>query len=1069
MEFSRPSGYRFVFAGMNLRTQSDALPPDKYSAAVNVRSIGQQSVQTRPGYTAQFTAAAAQPITDIRAYAALGTDNNPRFLVRDSQNHLILDNGVTNATLAGTTGSGVSMIPFRPGASPQAWMYCAGLGDYQKLSAPDSNNLVTAQKVGIAEPQIQLEAAPQDPQIIYSTGLAASWTPSAGAGALSDANLLTDTATAIFVDPVLSTRYSVQVVSTVSYVVGQLLTFAKSGGGTFVVAVQEVLPAVSTANITIAAIRYASGSTGACVIVPTQMPAGQSDPADDSLSALRRGALVRLNSAETVLVLSVTHGPAGTICFECSTSGTFSTGQSIAGIPAVLVDNIDNTVVGQAITSPVINGTITYGTYSNGNFATALTPPANFFENVFVNGAIPQLDDYFHVLVNIGDVTKIVSVKIVFNVGTVVDFVTAVYSYTVTGAALLANGQTGITVIAFPVSALVPSLGTQINSLAGCNGIAIIVNVSATVSFQFGSVWLGGAGQLDIGTDGVAYQYRIVPRSTLTGAKGNPSPVMRYGVRPRRQNVKVPLPTVAAALPASDAQVDVWDVYRFGGTVTSYRYIGSGAPNTNFIDQFSDGAATAGNPVEVDNFEPWPTVGLPFSVTSSVATIAVTGNQIVISAYVGAWPTEIPRWLPGTLITIGGLTTYTLRARPTSLSGTSYLFPIEENGGASSAAASFAVAEPVVGRQPVPYMWGPDAYGVTWAVGDALRPGTVYFSKAFAPDSAPEKNTVELCPPSEPLLGGSILNGVSLVSSTKRWWAMYPSFGNPASPYSQIEQNVGRGLVAPYGQCSDGAAIYFWAKDCIAVHSGGPFKSLTDEDLYPLFPHEGVSAANIVRNGATFYAPDYSRAATFRLARVGVYLFADYQDSTGTPRTLVLDLRSGGWSADAYADAIRVHYAPEQQEGTLLTNTAVYPLLVMADSAGNVWKETRLSNDNATGIACLLGTFEFNGGDERAQPQWGDLYLDCLAASAVSATPVSLGAAVTSATVIAANAARQFTPVSLGGRAQLKFLGLQLSWTDNFASQSTASKLYVWQPSLVKQPEIAQDRIGDWVGSLMGA
>jgi hypothetical protein len=369
----------------------------------------------------------------------------------------------------------------------------------------------------------------------------------------------------------------------------------------------------------------------------------------------------------------------------------------------------------------------------------------------------------------------------------------------------------------------------------------------------------------------------------------------------------------------------------------------------------------------------------------------------------------------------------------------------------------------------VPYLWGPDAYGVVWAVGDALRPGVVYFAKAYVPDSAPETNTVELCPPSEPLIGGSILNGVSLVSSTKRWWAMYPSFGNPAAPYSQIESNVGRGLVSPYGHCTDGAAIFFWAKDCIAVHSGGPYKSLTDDDLYPLFEHEGVTPINIVRNGITFYAPDYSRAATFRLARAGVYLFADYQDSTGTPRTLVCDLRSGGWSSDAYADAVKVHYAPEQQEGTLLTNTALYPLLVMADSAGKVWKESDLHNDNATAISCLIGTFEFNGGDERAQPQWGDLYLDCLAGAAISATPIALNAAVTSATVITASASRQFAPISLGGRVQLKFLGIQMAWTDDFTVQSVASKLFVWQPSWVAQPESSQDRIGDWTGSLMGA
>jgi hypothetical protein len=1032
-EYNRPpQGWRFEFAGVCLRDVPDALTPNKYSAAKNIRASAKQGVQTRPGYVSLFNTGAAA-VTDLRAYAALGTDNLPRFLARDTGNAIYLDTGALIATLTGVAGSGVSMLPFRPAQSPQAWMYVSSLEDYRKFSAPDAGGAVVAQKVGIAEPlsttipTLVVEAAPLGPTCTDFTGVYTGWTAGGTASGISAVNLFTDTAGTVLTDPALSTRKSVKVVYVGLYMVGMEVIFAAINQ----YQVQAVLPACAAAIIT--NVLYYVGSSGPCQITLST----------DISGSLQRGSIVHLvqgGNNEDVLVLSAIKGPGNTCAFECSTAATY-TGGTVSGVGAIVVDGAP--VAAQAITSPTIHSNMTAGI---GYISQTLA------SNPF---AAYSQDDYVHVLLLLNNIAAISKVDIIFNTGNTggaPDYVTSTLTYSVTGAALadvLVAGD--LAQISFPVSALTDFAGMP----ASVNGIRISVTSTDWTTLVVGSVWMGGKGGPDIGETGIPYKYRVVPRSSLTGAKGNASAPMRYAVSPRRQQVKLVLPSAAY-----DSQIDTWDIYRYGGSVTSYRYLGSVPSSAStYIDDLFDDAVLGGTLLETDNFEPWPSIDAPFRPTSPAVTISGT---FITVAWTGTWPVTILRWLPGTLLAVGGVGVFTLRARPLNVNSTTYMFEVTECGGYSTGGSYFIVSEPIVARQPVPYAWGPNEQGDVFAVGDTLRPGTVYFAKSYQPDSAPDSYNLDLTPPSEPLLGGTCLRGVSLVASTQRWWALYPAF-TTAQRYNAIEQSIGRGLVSPYGHCSDGQRIYFWAKDGIVATEGGSFQSLTDADLYPLFPHEGVTGANITRNGVTFYAPDYKRAATFRLAVAQGFLYADYQDSTGTPRTLVCDLRTGGWQPDIYGDPIRVHYAVEQQEGTLGTGApALYPMVVLADTAGKVYKQQDLANDDGMAIACLVATFEWDGGDPRSQPQWGDLYLDCLPITPVTATPMSLSAAVGAATVVAAAATRTFSPISAAGGVLKKFLGLQLAWTDDFTTQSAPTALYLWQPSLVPKPETTKDRFGDW-------
>lgn len=1127
-DFSRPSGFPFTFGGINLRTSPESIKPTQYASAKNIRADSETAIRTRPGYALVVLSKAAEPILDLRAYSTLGTDNLPRLLAYDDHGHVLLDDGISKGTMVAPFGQGACMVPFRPNQSPESWMYISTLGDYQKFSAPDAGNTVLTAKVGIAEPPAQLEYAPVAPAYTDFSSNAAGWTPTGTAGATSDQTRSTDTTIAIFADPVISTRYSVQVATTIPYHVGELLLFTKSTGGTIQAVVQEVIPPIPTgASLTIKAIRYAAGVAGRCTIVPSQIITG----------SLKRGSLVNLKATEVVLVLDIATGPDGSQCFECVTTGTFAPGDVIDGVPAIIVDGITAVCVGQNILAGCVQSAITTGI---GLLDQAVNP---FNDQLGASAKLPQSDDYIHLSLYISDYTLVTEIKLLFDIDTTThDFQhNALYysvavdplaksaankatheqaiadqaqidainqqlaGYSEKAQELLSVGYPGMpaeaylayieslknsqlaidyaigesrinqiqstsgqsaagyaqwTEILIPISALTRIGGDLTRTIVNCYGVRVYVNCTAAVTLKIGSLWVGGSGQPDVGNNNADYHYMAIPRS-VTGATGNPTPLARYGVRPRRQQVTVNLPSSAY-----DGQIAYWDLYRYGGTVTSWRYIGTAlAGSLTFTDNYFDSAALSGKEIQLDNYEPWPSVDKPYTVASGGGvTITVVGTFITISGPT-TWPASILRWLPGTFITLNSQKTYTLRARPTKISDTSYFFELIECAN-YGAATSFTVNEPLVACQRAPYMWGSDEYGEIFAVGDALRPGSVYFCKPNNPDSARDRDNLELCPPSEPLIGGEVIRGVSLVASTKRWWALYPNF-DTTSPnrYTKIEQSVGRPLISPYGHCSDGQTIYFWTKDCIAATSGGQYKSLTDADLYTLFPHEGVPGASITRNGAVYYAPDYKRAATFRLSVANKVLYADYTDVNGVHRTLVCNLTTGAWSTDVYHDEITVHYAAEQQTGTLLTSATLYSVVFMGDMAGNIWKQVDFHNDNLSPIECLVASFEWDGADQRGNDLWGDQYLVSIPNSAITATPVYLGAAANAPTVIPASPNRSFAPISIGGGALLNYLGIQLAWTDDFTLISVPTQLLFWQPSLIQQVETTMDRFGDWDNS----
>lgn len=1086
MDYTRDrEGFRFLFSGMKTSARPDSLPPGKYPLAVNIRAYSDGHVQSRPGLAQLFQstpAATGYPFLDMRAYSVLST-TIARILAYDDNSRVWLDNGVQVGTLTGGTAPfGAAMIPFRPNASPNPWMYVANGSDYQKFSQPSTLNVVTAQKVGIAEPQ----SSPDAGMSFYNIGViwentALTHAGTAGVNANSLTSRVNDTVVSVFLHPGTTAEWSLQVASSVAYQKAQIIGISGGGGGAFVI--DDVFTPLPT-NTTISGIRYFVGTTGRCIVVPANIGgkkfnnSPQSIYTQNLLFALRRGALIKIGG-EVCLVWSVSTGPDGTLSIETSTIGAHTTADLLTAVPAIQVST----------GAPLAAATITDGGGSYQVTAGIGTETAAVPSNPFnLAGVSFQPDDYISFGLNVDNLTNMTEMKILLDVGDG-SFTQNFYYYVVrpsdvqagianvvtqlgiaqtvaqrsqidqeidaineqagglgiSSGTQLTPGSSQWSQIVIPISALTRVGNDQTRTLQNIGNIQFLWNAAGTINVITGWVQVFGGFSPDVGDAGAPYQYRVRPRSSLTGVVGNPSPATRYGISPRRQQVTLSLPSAAY-----DSQIDTWDIFRYGGSVTSWRFIGyTPSSNTTFIDNFDDAAATAGDALDFDNFEPWPTIGFP--VLGTAQKVNGTAVTIFVPASTQLLTEAFNKFLPGTLVQLGGLNVYTLRSRPVSLGGNIYLLELIENAGVGANIA-YLIQEPILGNQVQPYMWGPDASGTVFACGDVFRPGTISFAKNYSPDSVPDSFNQEITPPTEPLVGGETIDGLSFAASPERWWALYPQPENVAQRYSVVQQPFTRGLAAPYGHCNDGGALYWWAKDGIYHSQKG---SLTD-DLYNLFPHEGIPGENITYNGVTIFAPDYTRANTFRLTYSLGYLYAIYQDSTGTYRSLTLDVKRGAWCVDQYVNPVTAAYHLEQtpQANSAVTLFAPFVGPPAGSQFAIVAQQTQLVNDITAPIVVSLATNEFDGGDVRAPKQWGDFFVDLLpaAAAGVTVTPMSLGIGVNFPTVIPANATRQRLPISTGVTATSDFMGLMLQWTDDYAHQATATRVNIWQPSYIIQP-----------------
>jgi hypothetical protein len=402
-------------------------------------------------------------------------------------------------------------------------------------------------------------------------------------------------------------------------------------------------------------------------------------------------------------------------------------------------------------------------------------------------------------------------------------------------------------------------------------------------------------------------------RSSLTGAQSNPSPTTTPET--------TPVLASTVSLPYSpDPQVDKVDYYRQDGGLPNFTYVGTG-PNTNpptpITDALTDLEAAGNQQMTFTDYEPAPSIDLPNSGTCNVS-----GG--VITAIAGTFNT---RWLPGTVILIGSPTQlpYTFISRPTSES------QVTIPGVPDGTDLVWNIAEPQLANQPLPYVFGPtDNINYVFGMGDPGRPGTIYWCSGSDLDAWPDTNQFDVTDPSEALVNGAMSGGRAVFFSIKRGWVMTPNFfnalanvtGTSGSTWTAEDASISRGLYIP--RClvvQGGGKVFFRVDDGIHYSPKGVGSvSITDDDLYPLFVHEGSTPQPVTRNGVTIYPPDDTKPERQKFSQQGPYLYYDYIGTDGNPHTLVYDTEHMGWVWDAYTPAATIHASNqgESQQGVLV-------------------------------------------------------------------------------------------------------------------------------------------------------
>ena len=433
------------------------------------------------------------------------------------------------------------------------------------------------------------------------------------------------------------------------------------------------------------------------------------------------------------------------------------------------------------------------------------------------------------------------------------------------------------------------------------------------------------------------------------------------------------------------------------------------------------------------------------------------------------------RWLPGTIILIqqpgsNSSVAYVLYNRPEDPTHlTAYTTVTSSTGfisfGFPPAGTDLAwqIAEPDLAAQPSPVIWGPtpDNAGSFYFGLDPNNPGDLVWSLGNNFDSSSDSNRMYVTSPSEMLMNGTVTSELSTVFSTDRFWLIYPNFsdavaavtGTLGQQWSLVQSASTRGLYMRYAIGALGSLIAWRAKDGIFVSQGGGPEQEISTQIFNLFPHSGQSPHSVVIGSYTVYPPDDTKPDAQTVTIIPGYIFYDYQDTTGTPRTLVYDMEAKGWSVDAYTPNVNCHAWAIGDVDQILLGCADGTVRAL-DSAG-----TEAST-------AVISTPCINTGDARAQKRLGDVFFK---ATVTASNPVSLALYANRY----ATALSGFSPTSLTGTGALSSyvvdftsgigndlidVAAQMSWP-----VGSGNILEWWEPSWTQLlPDSINDRPTEW-------
>jgi len=271
-----------------------------------------------------------------------------------------------------------------------------------------------------------------------------------------------------------------------------------------------------------------------------------------------------------------------------------------------------------------------------------------------------------------------------------------------------------------------------------------------------------------------------------------------------------------------------------------------------------------------------------------------------------------------------------------------------------------ASGNPVL-AQPLPTIWGP-IQDVIFGCGDPYRKGHLYWSKPTEVDHWPAANNVEVCSPSEELMGGIGVSGISLVFSRERMYTAIINLSD-AGIVNITPTACQHGLVSKRGLCITPLGVAFVSKDGIYITGGGSEQNITDELLRSLFHGEA-------KNG---YLPiDYptvvpDRSRQIRLICHDNELWFQYADTAGTNQIFIYSLLFKYWRHYQFATMPREIYSVE---------AAPNSFLIIGNQVGKGFTHNGTTDDGvAITATCRTGALDQQL--PRVDKAYGDHLIDC--------------------------------------------------------------------------------------------
>lgn len=591
-----------------------------------------------------------------------------------------------------------------------------------------------------------------------------------------------------------------------------------------------------------------------------------------------------------------------------------------------------------------------------------------------------------------------------------------------------------------------------------------------------------------------SYQWIFAYRNKFTGARSNPSAATRVtlatpalALAAQKGSMVLPATPIDPQTGAADTNV-VIDIYRFGGTINDWRYVGTDSTGATFIDNLADASIlTSPTPPEItdpvtgatrfNTFRPFIYQdNAVYSINNGTVSVEGKGTYIITAASGAGDPLFNLNWLPGSVISINFNAWTIYQVRSTTV------IEIVEDGAGNIPAGTYPWATltgTLTAGGAMPHIWGPYGTGQGGAFifgcgGANFDAGTLYWTNGNDPDGTDIVNSLVVTSPSEPLRGGCVYDGTPFVWSTERMFRIYP--GTIPGQFTVQEIPGSKGLWAEFSLTvqSNGISdqsVSWVGKDGIYDWStSNGLQCLTDRDLYAYFPHDNQPGTSLATLFPFFTQTPPITALSFTTANMKFHRLCWYQGelfydsvsvTTGTNvyTTFVFDNKQiKGWvSADQYhndtssAGAVPVCRGIEIAASNM--KVGVGPIVL--DYTG--------TNDAGNTLSCRLITRQDNLGDARIQKLYGDYLFDSSAgnvAGGILVTPlINLGAtSLTAQTVVDATRTQNVYATSATG---LGVLGTSFGFDIQWVSGTSPALLYQYEVAFVPKPERTGKRATD--------